>query len=309
VSELPAIELVLTEAEAGQRIDRVLRARELGFSRSALQAFIEQGRVWADGKPVRPSAKLSAGTRVRVEPTPPSPSEATPQDLPLEFLHVDEHLAVLNKPAGLVVHPAPGHADGTLVNALRFHLDVRAGDPERPGIVHRLDRDTSGVMVVARTEAARESLIAQLKRHDIDRQYRAIVLGHPPERLRIETLHGRHPTDRKRFSGRVREGKRAVTELAVLERLHGASLVSCTLETGRTHQIRVHVAELGHPVLADALYGRTPADPKLRAAALAIGRQALHARVLGFVHPYTGEQVRFTADPPPEFQRALSELR
>ena len=312
MSSAPApapIELVVTEAEAGQRIDRVLRARELGFSRSALQGFIEAGRVLALGKPLRASAKLPAGTRVLLQPLPPPPSSATPQDIPIEFLYVDEHLAVLDKPVGLVVQPAPGHADGTVVNAQRFPLDVRAGDPERPGIVHRLDRDTSGVMVVARTEAAREGLIAQLKRHDIERQYVAIVLGHPPAQLRIETLHGRHPSDRKRFTGRVKEGKRAVTRLELLEPLHGAAHVSCTLETGRTHQIRVHMAELGHPVLADALYGRTPADPKLRAAALAIGRQALHARVLGFVHPHSGQRVRFEAEPPADFQRALSELR
>jgi 23S rRNA pseudouridine1911/1915/1917 synthase len=163
-------------------------------------------------------------------------------------------------------------------------------------------------MVVARTELARERLIAQFKRHDIERAYVAIALGHP-QAQRIETLHGRHPGDRKRFSGRVSEGKRAVTHVEPLERLHGATLVRCTLETGRTHQIRVHLSELGHPLLADTLYGKPSRDPKLRAAEQAIGRQALHAQVLGFTHPVTGEHVRFEVEPPADFARALSELR
>ena len=304
----PSFTLEISAKEAGERIDRILSARPLGFSRAVLQGWIAAGRVLVDGATVRASARPRAGARVELHPAPPPPSEAVPEDIPLELLHVDDALAVLNKPAGLVVHPAPGHPQGTLVNALRFHLDVREGDPQRPGIVHRLDRDTSGVMVVARSEAAREGLIAQFKRHDIERSYLAIALGHPAAQ-RIETLHGRHPVDRKRFTARVAEGKRAVTELAVLERLHGASLVRCTLETGRTHQIRVHLSELGHPLLADALYGKSSRDAKLRAAEQAIGRQALHAQVLGFVHPVSGERMRFVADPPPDFARALSELR
>jgi 23S rRNA pseudouridine1911/1915/1917 synthase len=302
------IEIEVSAEEAGERLDKVLSARPLGLSRSALQALIEQGRVEVDGRVLRASAKVSAGARVLVRPAPPPPSEAMPQDIPLELLYQDEHLAVIMKPAGLVVHPAPGHADGTLVNALRFHLDVRAGDPERPGIVHRLDRDTSGVMVVARTVVAREGLIARFKSHDIDREYVAIAQGEPPASLRIETLHGRHPTDRKRFTARVREGKRAVTQLTLLRRLHGSALVSCRLETGRTHQIRMHLAEHGWPLLADPVYGRAGADPRVRAAAEAIGRQALHARVLGFTHPVTGEPMRFVAEAPDDFQRALALL-
>jgi 23S rRNA pseudouridine1911/1915/1917 synthase len=302
------IEIEVSAEEAGERLDKVLSARPLGLSRSALQALIEQGRVEVDGRVLRASAKVSAGARVLVRPAPPPPSDAVPQDLPLTLLYKDEHLAVIMKPAGLVVHPAPGHADGTLVNALRFHLDVRAGDPERPGIVHRLDRDTSGVMVVARTVAAREGLIARFKRHDIDREYVAIAVGQPPASLRIETLHGRHPVDRKRFTARVREGKRAVTQLTLLRRLHGASLCSCRLETGRTHQIRMHLAEHGWPLLADAVYGRASADPRVRAAAEAIGRQALHARVLGFTHPITLEPMRFEVEAPDDFQRALALL-
>ena len=306
---MPApIEIEVSAEESGERLDKVLSARPLGLSRSALQALIEQGRVEVDGRVLRASAKVSAGARVLVRPAPPPPSEAVPQDIPLELLYQDEHLAVIMKPAGLVVHPAPGHADGTLVNALRFHLDVRAGDPERPGIVHRLDRDTSGVMVVARTVVAREGLIARFKSHDIDREYVAIAQGEPPASLRIETLHGRHPTDRKRFTARVREGKRAVTQLTLLRRLHGSALVSCRLETGRTHQIRMHLAEHGWPLLADPVYGRPSADPRVRAAAEAIGRQALHARVLGFTHPATGEPMRFVAEAPDDFQRALALL-
>ena len=307
--EPPPIELVVTEAEAGERLDRVLSARGLGYSRSALQGFIAEGRVLVDGRPTRASARLSAGARVQVRPAPPPPSAAEPQDIPLELLYEDEQLAVLVKPAGLVVHPAPGHRDGTLVNALRFHLDVRAGDPERPGIVHRLDRDTSGVMVVARTDLARERLIAQFQRHDIEREYVAIALGSVAAHQRIETLHGRHPTDRKRFSAHAARGKRAVTEIWLLEALHGASLVRCRLETGRTHQIRVHLSEQGHPILADALYGHKSRDPRLRAAESAIGRQALHAGVLGFTHPASGERMRFSAEPPDDFARALRTLR
>jgi 23S rRNA pseudouridine1911/1915/1917 synthase len=307
--EAPAIEIGVAEEEAGERLDRVLSGRPLGLSRSALQALIEAGRVEVDGRVLRASARVSAGARVIVRPLPPPPSAAVPQDIPIEFLYEDEHLAVLMKPAGLVVHPAPGHADGTLVNALRFHLDVREGDPERPGIVHRLDRDTSGVMVVARTAAAREGLIARFKEHRIDREYVAIALGQLPERLRIETLHGRHPTDRKRFTSKLARGKRAVTVVERLESLHGASLARCRLETGRTHQIRVHLSEHGFPILADPVYGRRAADPRVRAAADAIGRQALHAGVLGFEHPVTGKPLRFTADPPADFQRALSMLR
>jgi 23S rRNA pseudouridine1911/1915/1917 synthase len=309
VPEPAPIELTIAPEEAGERLDRVLSARPLGYSRSALQSFIAEGRVLVDGKPVRASARVSAGARVSLRPAPPPPSAAEPQDLPLELLYEDEQLAVVMKPAGLVVHPAPGHPDGTLVNALRFHLNVRAGDPERPGIVHRLDRDTSGVMVVAKTELAREQLIAQFKQHTIDREYVAIALGTVAAHQRIETLHGRHPTDRKRFTSRVARGKRAVTEVTRLELLHGATLVRCRLETGRTHQIRVHLAEHGHPVLADAVYGHASRDPRLHAAELAIGRQALHARVLGFTHPVSGQVLRFSAEPPADFARALTALR
>lgn len=306
------IELTLAESEVGERIDRVLSARGLGLSRSQLQALIAAGRVLVEGRPARASEKVRGPVHVRIEPLPPPPSAAAPEDLPLEILFEDDHLVVLVKAAGMVVHPAPGHAGGTLVNALRYHrelTDLEEETPERPGIVHRLDKDTSGVMVVAKSVVAREGLIAQFKQHDLAREYVAIVVGHPKAALTLDTWHGRHPKDRKRFTTKLDRGKRAVTHVKLLEKLHGATLVACTLETGRTHQIRVHLAEHGFPILADSLYGKPAKDPRLTEAEALIGHQALHARLLGFVHPVTGERVEFRAEPPPEFQRALDQLR
>ncbi len=313
MSAPPPLEITLAETEVGERLDRVLSARGLGLSRSQLQILIEAGRVLIDGRPARAAERVRGPSQVRIEPLPPPPSAAAPEDLPLDIVFEDEHLVVLVKAAGMVVHPAPGHAGGTLVNALRYHRELGEVDedaPERPGIVHRLDKDTSGVMVVAKTVKAREGLIAQFQAHDLEREYIAIALGHPARAgFTFDTWHGRHPRDRKRFTSKIDRGKRAVTHVTLLERLHGASLVACRLETGRTHQIRVHLAEHGHPLLADSLYGRPSRDPRLVEAASAIGHQALHARVLGFVHPVSGEPVRFEAAPPPEFKRAVELLR
>jgi len=300
----------VTEQEAGERIDRVLSARDLGYSRSALQAFIADGRVEVDGQVVRASARAAAGARVALRPAPPPASAALPQDIPLDVRFEDTHLLVVHKPAGMVVHPAPGHPDGTLVNALRFALGPGGpGDPERPGIVHRLDRDTSGLMVVAKSEAAREGLVGLFSRHDIERAYLAIALGHLAGAVRYDTFHGRHPVDRKRFTSRLDRGKRAITEVRALERLHAATLIECQLHTGRTHQIRVHLSEHGHPLLGDPIYGRRLRDPRLLDAAATAGRLALHARLLGFRHPVTGEQLRFEAPLPDELQRAVAGLR
>jgi 23S rRNA pseudouridine1911/1915/1917 synthase len=309
VTEPEPIELTIAAEEAGERLDKILSARPLGFSRSALQSFIEQGRVTLDGKLARAKDKPKAGARVVVRPLPPPPSAAIPQDIPLEILFEDAHLIVLMKPAGLVVHPAPGHPDGTLVNALRFHVEVAEGDPERPGIVHRLDRDTSGVMVVAKTELAREGLIGLFSKHDIEREYVAIAQGAIAAPLRIETLHGRDPHDRKKFTSRVREGKVAITHVHPVEKLQSATLVRCTLETGRTHQIRMHLAEHGAPILGDPVYGRPSKDLAVRAVGDTLARQALHARLLGFKHPATGTPMRFEAEPPADFQAALTALR
>lgn len=300
---------VVRPDEEGERLDRILAARDPDRSRSTLKRWIDEGRVTVDGAVAKPKDKPSAGQRIEVRPAPPQTTDAIPQDLPLEVLYEDAQVIVVNKAAGMVVHPGAGHPDGTLVNALLHHFGALPGDdPERPGIVHRLDALTSGVMVVARSDLAKARLQAQLSAHDVERAYLAIALGAVAGQT-FETLHGRHPRDRKRFSGQVKRGKRAVTHVEPLEPLHGATLVRCTLETGRTHQIRVHLAEAGHPLLGDPVYGRRPKDARLRRAHDALARQALHAAVLGFEHPETRETIRFEAAPPPDFQAALDALR
>ncbi len=227
-------------------------------------------------------------------------------------MHEDRWLVVIDKPAGLVVHPAPGHEAGTLVNALLAHCgDLRGiGGELRPGIVHRIDKDTSGLLVVAKDDQTMKALGAAFKAHDIERVYEALVVGdRPPTSGRIDTLHGRDPRDRKKFSIRVKDGQRAVTNWRVVERFSGAARIEAELETGRTHQVRVHLAALGCPLLGDRTYGRPPREPALRAIADQLGRQALHARMLGFVHPATGKTMSFTSAPPDDFRRALAALR
>ncbi len=303
------IELIVTAAEEGERIDKMVSARGVA-SRSALKRWLDDGRLTVDGVVAAPKTRLWEGQTIVVRPAPPEPSKAIPQDLPLEILHQDDDVVVVFKPAGLVVHPAPGHPDGTLVNALLHHVTFEeGGDPMRPGIVHRLDKDTSGVMVVAKRTHAREHMMALFAAHDIERRYDAIVVGAFVRATTFSTLHGRHPSDRKRFTSKVDEGKHATTHVRPVEQLTGAALVQCTLETGRTHQIRVHLADHHHAVLGDHMYGRTPKDPVAREAAQLIGRQALHAAVLGFAHPTSGETLRFEREPPEDFQAALTHLR
>jgi 23S rRNA pseudouridine1911/1915/1917 synthase len=304
------IVITLSEDEAGERIDRVLGRRCPEFSRSALQRWIEQGRVEQAGEVVSRKTKAVGGAEVSIRPAPPEPLSAEPQEIPLEVLFEDAHLIVLDKPAGLVVHPAPGHPDGTLVNALLYHAEVQGGaDPLRPGIVHRLDKDSSGVMVVAKTPQAHERLVEMFQGHSLERAYLAIALGRPPQSITYDTFHGRHPANRKKFTSRGNRGRRAVTHLETVELLHGSALVRCHLQTGRTHQIRVHLAEHGHPVLGDPLYGKSIGDPELRRVSTELGRQALHAALLAFAHPITGEELRFETERPEDFERALSALR
>lgn len=304
------IEFVVPEATAGQRVDRVLAATDMEVSRATLQRWIDDGRVTIDGVVAERRSKPRIGARVVLVPALPPPSKAVPQELPLSILYEDEHLIVLDKAAGMVVHPGAGHPDGTLVNALLFHAALaKADDSRRPGIVHRLDKDTSGVMVATKTDAAREGMIDLFRSHDIDRVYRAIAVGETASPLHFETLHGRDPKHRRRFSSKVTQGKRAVTDVRTLERLRGASLVECRLETGRTHQIRVHLADVGHALVGDPLYGPTPGDALIREVAAELGRQALHAAVLGFVHPVSGETLRFETPLPEDLDRALARLR
>jgi len=301
---------------AGSRLDRFV-ASVTNVSRAELQRWIEAGRVTVNGVVRDASTRVKEGDRVDAQPMERAASEALPEaDVVFTELYVDDDVVVILKPAGLVVHPAAGHEGGTLVNGLLARgyfkredlLQDGRDEHDRPGIVHRLDKGTSGVMVVARTPQAREKLKAQFQAHTIERRYEAIVVGEARDATHA-TLHGRHPHERMRFTSRVKTGKRAVTHVHVLARLHGATHVSCTLETGRTHQIRMHLAESGTPVLADPLYGKPPKDARLRAIAEQLGHQALHARVLGFVHPRSGKLLRFEADVPADFAEALSLLR
>jgi 23S rRNA pseudouridine1911/1915/1917 synthase len=266
--------------------------------------------VEVDGAIAAARERPREGQHIRVRPMRPPPSDAEPQAIDLSVLYEDEHLVVIDKPPGMVVHPAAGHRDGTLVNALLHRFGALPGeDAERPGIVHRLDALTSGVMVVARSAPAREVLMKAFASHSLERSYLAIALGVPPPKVTFDTLYGRHPRDRKRFSSKVREGKRAVTHVEVVERFRGASLVRCKLETGRTHQIRVHLSDHGYPLLGDPVYGKPSKDALLRDAGEALGRQALHAAVLGFAHPITSEPLRFETKAPADFERALASLR
>jgi 23S rRNA pseudouridine1911/1915/1917 synthase len=282
------------------------------LSRSRVQALVDAGQVRVDGKPARAALRLRGGEEVEVSVPPPEPAVPEPEDLPLSVLHEDRDLLVLDKPAGLVVHPGAGHARGTLVNALLHHVSGLSGvgGVLRPGIVHRLDRETSGCLVVAKNDAALQALQRAFQERTVEKTYLALVHGHPAESGRLATLHARHPRDRKRFTGRTRTGKPAVTTWRVRSALHRAALLEVGLETGRTHQIRVHLSELGHPLLGDALYGGTrKGDARVKAAQEALGRQALHAWKLVFPHPRTGRPVRCEAPVPPDFAGAIEALR
>jgi len=303
--------VVAPEAQ-GQRLDVMLAELIAAVSRSQLARHISEGAVTVNGARVVPSRKVRAGDVVLWTPPPPTAVDLVAQDIPLRILHEDRWLVVLDKPPGLVVHPAPGHEAGTLVNALLAHCrDLRGiGGELRPGIVHRLDKDTSGVMVVAKDDATMNALGAAFKVHAIKRVYQALVAGHPPHGSgRIDTLHGRDPRDRKKFSSKVRVGRRAVTDWRLAEELGRASMLEAELQTGRTHQVRIHFAALGCPILGDATYGKPPRDGALREIAQALGRQALHARLLGFEHPGTGQWLQLESAPPADFQEALEALR
>jgi len=316
-------------AGAGERLDRFLSqaaiARRIALSRTRLKALIEAGEVTVDGTIARdPATRLVEGARIAFEAQPPEESPLLGQDLPLEVVYEDEHLIVVDKPPGLVVHPAPGHADGTLVNALIRHCGASlsgVGGVRRPGIVHRLDKDTSGLLVVAKTDAAHRGLAELFADHgrtgSLEREYLALVWGgFDVTAGKVDAAIARDPRHREKMAlAPLERGRHAVTHWRLEEALGPASLVACRLETGRTHQIRVHMASIGHPLMGDSVYG---AGFKTKAAQLsegakqaraASGRQGLHAAALGFEHPITGEPLRFESPPPEDFTRLVKALR
>jgi 23S rRNA pseudouridine1911/1915/1917 synthase len=293
---------------AGQRLDVALAKLEPGLSRAQVRRLVESGEVTVAGAAVKPAHRLKLGERIAGRVPPAEPVNVAAEALPLVVLFEDPDVIVIDKPAGLVVHPAPGHAGGTLVNALLHHCrDLSGvGGELRPGIVHRLDKDTSGVLVVAKNDRAHRSLAAQFKAHTVEREYLALVRGAPGAASgKVDAAIGRHPTDRKKMSTRAKRGRAAVTHFKVEEKLRGATLLRVRLETGRTHQVRVHLASIGLPVLGDPVYG----GGRAASAELGLTRQALHAARLGFVHPASGEMLRFESPLPADLAAALAALR
>ena len=301
-------------AEDGLRLDKAL-ADASGLSRERVKALLGEGRIALSGKPVsQASLKPASGTAFAIRVPEAIPAEAAAQDIPLVIAYEDEHLIVVDKPAGLVVHPAAGNLDGTLVNALLHHCRGQLsgiGGVARPGIVHRIDKDTSGLLVAAKSDAAHEGLARQFADHSIVRAYRAVVGGQPiPPAGTVRGAIARSTANRKKMAlvedGR---GKHAVTHYRTLEVLRNASLIECRLETGRTHQVRVHMASIGHALLGDPVYGRS--SPRLRPILSALGfqRQALHAAELGFLHPVTGKSVHFISELPEDMVTLIGELR
>ena len=302
-------EFVVEQETAGQRIDRFLSGEDTGLSRSALQALVADGHVQCNGKTVAKSLKLKAGDTVLLEIPDAKPIEAVPQDIPLDIVYEDAHLLVVNKPKGMVVHPAPGNPDGTLVNALLYHCAGQLsgiGGAIRPGIVHRIDKDTSGLLVVAKNDAAHQALSAQMSVHSIHRVYHAVVYGNLREDEGfVERWIGRDPHDRKKMAVLAENAagaRYAYTGWHVQERYGNFTYIACKLKTGRTHQIRVHMASTGHPLAGDAVYGPKNCIKSLNG-------QCLHAKELGFVHPKTGEWMQFDSPLPPYFIDFLTRLR
>ena len=305
----------VTEPDAGQRIDTFLAGRFPEYSRSFLKKLLDEGNIELlepadgsrkEGKALKSSYKVKNGDRILLRIPEPEELSVEPEDIPLSILYEDDSLLVIDKPKGMVVHPAAGHYSGTLVNAVLFHCRGQLSGINgilRPGIVHRIDKDTTGALVVCKTDAAHKKLAEQLKEHSSHRRYRAIVYGNIKEdEGTVNAPVGRHPTDRKKMAVNVKNGKEAVTHYRVLERFGDYTYIECALETGRTHQIRVHMTSIGHPLLGDEVYGsgRNPFH---------LQGQTLHAMELGFAHPVTGEYMEFTAPLPDYFEDLLCKLR
>ncbi len=300
------LELIAAPDDAGVRIDRYISDHIEDISRTAVTKLIEDGKVTVGEKPVKKNYKTAEGDRICVMLDEPKPVDILPEDIPLDIVYEDGHLLVVNKPKGMVVHPAPGHESGTLVNALMYHCgdDLSGINGElRPGIVHRIDKNTSGLLAVAKSDIAHAGLSEQIKEHSFTREYLAICYGNIKEDERtVDAPIGRHKVDRKKMCVTQLNSRSAVTHIKVLERYTGFTYIMCRLETGRTHQIRVHMAYIGHPIAGDDVYGPSKVITELHG-------QCLHAYKLGFIHPVTGEYLEFTADPPESFVRFRDKLR
>lgn len=302
------METYLFEIQEDQqmRLDKYLSEQFPEQTRSYLQKLIKDGEVTVNGKNVKTGYQLSKGDEVYINIPEPKELDVEPQKMDLDIVYEDEDVILINKPKGMVVHPAPGHTTDTLVNGLLYHCkDNLSGinGVARPGIVHRIDRDTTGILIVCKNDMSHNSIAAQLKEHSINRRYRALVHGNLKEDTgTVEGPIGRHPIDRKKMAINEKNGKPAVTHYTVLERFGNYTLIECKLETGRTHQIRVHMTSIGHPLVGDEVYGPAKCPFKLQG-------QCLHAMVLGFVHPRTGEYMEFSADLPEYFEDLLRKLR
>lgn len=308
-------EIITGTITAPARLDKAL-ADATALSRARVQVLIADGMVEVGGAyAASPSQKVAAGTSFRIAVPAAAEAEARPQAIPLDIAYEDDHLIVINKPAGMVVHPAAGNPDGTLVNALLHHCRGSLsgiGGVARPGIVHRIDKDTSGLLVVAKSDAAHEGLAAQFAAHTVHRRYIAVCAGQPnPAEGTIDARIGRSDANRKKMAvldKNSSRGKHAITHYKTLKRLDSSAMIECRLETGRTHQVRVHCASIGHALLGDPLYGKTPKELKSLLTSLGFARQALHAAELGFLHPISSQELRFTADLPDDMQELIDEL-
>ena len=302
---METIRLTVTSEEAGQRADSLLARRLEGLTRSAAARLLEEGRVTDRGRPAAKNLRVQPGQVLEVQLPEPEEPEARPQNIPLDVVYEDRDVIVVNKPKGMVVHPAPGHPDGTLVNALLYHCGESLsgiGGQKRPGIVHRIDRDTSGLIIAAKNDAAHLALAAQLADHTLARTYECLAVGNFREDSgTVDAPIGRSSADRKKMAV-VPTGRRAVTHWEVVARYPGVTHLRCRLETGRTHQIRVHMAYIGHPILGDTVYGAKKPVPGLTG-------QCLHATGLRFIHPRTGEPVELHCPLPPEFTAMLQKLQ
>lgn len=305
MSENEIREWVIDQAYAKERIDKyITESWEDEISRSQVQLWIASGHVTVNGKAVKANYKLTEGDHLEVTVPEPSIVEIVPENIPLDVAYEDRDVIVVNKPRGMVVHPAPGHSSGTLVNALMYHCKDLSGinGELRPGIVHRIDKDTSGLLMAAKNDKAHASLAAQLKDHSVTRKYVALVHGNVShDQGTVDAPIGRDPQDRKMFTVTDKNSKHAVTHFAVLERFGDYTLLELQLETGRTHQIRVHMKFIGHPLVGDPVYGRSKG--------IKMDGQALHAKVLGFVHPSSGEYMEFAAPLPEDMENLLENLR